>query len=153
MFPDFAAALLLIVGAYILRRREDSFRNAYVPSAFYLLLSLSTLYNFLPKEQNAGWAAVYAAACALTLAAECAAYKKCFDAFCEMYQNRDRGGYLAVAVYALCRTVGIAVSLLIYLTPEDTVSVTAAYFAWAAINIVVSTYLVYRFYLQKPKFH
>ena len=137
MFPDFLAALFMLAAIFILRRRKDSFKRAYLPAAIYLITSFLTLYNFLPKEQNAGLAGLYAAGCVLLLVFDCAAYKRCFESFNETYQSESRGGFAAVAAYAVCRVVGIIVSVWIYMLPEETVASTAVFIAWAAVNTVV----------------
>ena len=145
--------LLILIAVLILRRKETEFRTAMLPWSFAFVLSAWTLYNFMPAEPSALWGAVYLAAEGLLLLAECRLYHRLFDGFFALNDSRDGKALPAVYLYAAVRACGIGLSLAMWAREGDaSFALTVAYLAWAVLLLVTTTWLMYRFYICKPKF-
>lgn len=154
LLPDCIGILLIMFAVSILSRKEYEFKNVYMPSTFALVLSMWGLYNFMPAEPNIGFGILYAVMELAFLVAETVTYKTLFDGYGSMYREVCTKGFLSLKIYAVTRAAGIAMNLAVWTIAgnEDYFAVIIGYYVWALIDIIVSTYLVYNFYVLKPKF-
>lgn len=154
LLPDCIGILLIFFAISILRNKEDDFKNAYMPAAFAIVFSMWGLYNFMPAEPSLGFGILYALLEGAYLIAEVATYKKLFDGYGSMYREICTGGFRSLKIYAVTRVAGIAMTLAVWAVAGnmDYIGVMIGYYVWALIDIIVSTYLVYNFYVLKPKF-
>ena len=154
LMPDIVGIFLALSAAYILRKKEDDFREAYIPCAFALIFSLWNFANLLPEEAEAGFGIIYCALEGGLLIAETVMYKKLFDGFGSMYGEICTKGFNALKLYFISCTFGIGSSISVWFAEgsEALWWVPVIHIVWAVIHAVVATYLAYQFYVLKPKF-
>ncbi len=153
LLPDVFGMLALLGALLILRKKDYEFRGAFLPWTFALVLSGWSLYNFMPKEPSALFGVQYAVAEGLLLLTECLVYYRLMVGFEQVYSEKDKPGRGAVWLYGLSKTAGIALNLILWVNvAKESYVLTLAYYGWVLVHIVVTTWLIYRFYLLKPKF-
>lgn len=154
LMPDMVGILLAIIAASQLRKKEDDFKDVYIPAGFAMVFSLWNFIDLMPSEASVGFGIIYTLLEGGLLAAETVMYKKLFDGYGSMYGQVCAGGFRALVPYAVSRMCGIAVSIAVWAVAdnEELWWVTFCYFVWMIINIVIATYLAYQFYILKPKF-
>lgn len=153
LLPDLFGMSFVLIALLILRKREYEFRSAFLPWIFAFLLSAWSLYNFMPSEPSVPFGVLYVGAEGLLLLAECRMYKKLFCGFEHFYDETNRGGNGAVWLYAASKLCGIGLNLAMWLaSATENAGLTLTYYGWVVVHMVIATWLMYRFYLLKPKF-
>lgn len=154
LLPDCIGILLILFAVSLLRKKEDDFKSVYMPCIFALVFSMWGLYNFMPAEPSLGFGILYGFLEGAYLIAETVTYKKLFDGYGSMYRETCVSGFRALGIHAVIRVAGIAMNIAVWAIAGnmDYMGVMIGYYVWAIIDIIASTYLVYNFYVLKPKF-
>ncbi len=159
IFPDFVGALLILLAIIVGKKYSGEIRQATIPATLYTVLSLGSFYNYLSEESTAVHMGIYIAWQAALALVEIWMYSKLMYACCEIYDETlsgaDKG---ALTAYVGSLIVGTVISFMVWKTvtvPSSTepfATWTVIYYAYILIHIVITVYLLYRFYIKKPKF-
>ena len=153
LMPDLFGMLLLLIALLILQKKDYEFRGGFFPWVFAFLLSGWNLYNFMPGDPSALFGVLYVIAEGLLLLAECRVYRKLFAGFESFYDREDPAARRSVFFYGASKACGIALNIAMWtMADRELAWLTLTYSAWVLLHLVVATWLMYRFYLLKPKF-
>lgn len=159
IFPDFIGGILILLSILIAKKHAGEITKATVPAVLYTVISLGGFYNFLHEESTAVHMGIYILWQIAYSAVEIWLYAKLMYALDEMAGNTFKGSdKFALIIYGLSLAFGVVVAFMAWQTvtvPSNTDPFalwTLIYYAYMLVHIVIATYLIYRFYIKKPKF-
>lgn len=159
MFPDIVGAAFIITAIIISKKYAGEIRRATIPAVLYFVLSLGSFYNFIDSNSTGLHFALYLFWLAAYTVTEIWLYIKLMAGCCEMYDEQPKtGDKAAVALYGISQAVGGIIAYMLFNSmtiagnTEPFGIWNVIYYIYLIINIIITAFLIYRFYLRKPKF-
>ncbi len=159
IFPDFAGGLLILLAILIAKKKAGEIAKATLPTVLYTLVSLGGFYNFLHEESTAVHMGMYIVWQIAYISVEIWMYYKLMYALDEMEGYDVSGGDKgSLILYGASLFIGVIISYMVWQTvtvPSNTNPFalwTLIYYGYGIIHIIITAYLIYRFYIKKPKF-
>lgn len=159
MFPDVLGAVLIIIAITVSKKYAGEIRQAMTPAVIYLIFSLGSFYNFIDSDSTTLHFALYILWFAAFTATEIWMYVKLMQGCCEMYDEQpEASDKAAIVLYGISQAVSVIISFMLFNTVTLEVSTepfgfwNIIYYIYLIFNIIITAFLIYRFYLRKPKF-